>query len=267
MPRKIREAIPVVGLVTTSLPDGQKILLESEAGDLIAADIWRGGLFGFEGPTFRVFLKLLSSARMVLDIGANTGIYSLVAAKAQPACKVHAFEPVPAVLERLNNNIKINGLTNVTTAAMALSDSVGEMTLYVPPFAGLPTSASLNKDFRKACREIRVPVSTLDAYVTDHNLGKVDVIKIDTETTEHIVLGGGKEMLRRDHPAIICEVLEEGKTAPLLQKLMDELGYCYYRIHNSGLLLQTNLEGDDQERNYLFLGKDDPRRQLFESRI
>ncbi len=255
--RTLVDAIPVTGRVTARLRGGHKITMETQGDDVIAAAVYRHGLHGFEGATLDVFLERLSRSRTFLDIGANTGLYSLIAAAARPDLAVHAFEPVPGVCARLDRNIALNGPAGVVVHRLALSDRPGTLPLYVPADDRMPTSASLLQGFRDNCVEIQVPVDTLDNVVRSQQIQNVDLIKIDTEATEHLVLAGATELLGRDRPAIICEVLQ-GRTERFLQPLLAKAGYRFYQITGRGLVPRDAIEGHNDDPNYLFVHEAEP---------
>jgi FkbM family methyltransferase len=88
---------------------------------------------------------------LVLDVGANTGFYALVAVSVDPSVEVHAFEPYPPVLEVLHANVGMNVRgSRVRVFAEAVGGSRGDALLHIPnPSHGLvETSASLNPAFR-----------------------------------------------------------------------------------------------------------------------
>ena len=161
-------------------------------------------------------------------------------------------QPVPRVYEHLNHNIGLNRLSNVVTSNGAVTNFDGQKTLYIP--AGtMPVSASTLKGFRDAEEELQVPALTLDTFVERNHISRVDLMKIDTEATEHMVLEGGRNLIRRDEPVIICEVLK-GRTEKFLNKLFSALGYNYYWITEQGLIQKETIEGDGTYKysNYLF---------------
>lgn len=79
----------------------------------------------YEPETAPIFFQLASRARVTLDVGAYVGFYSLLAAHANPAGRVLAFEPLPANLQRLRDNVARNRLANVECIGAAVSDSEG----------------------------------------------------------------------------------------------------------------------------------------------
>lgn len=77
---------------------------------------WNGPL-NFEYTP--IFLKLVPSMKNFLDIGANVGYYSLIAATVNPEMKVYSFEPAKGPLNYLRKNVAINGLTNIEIQPIA----------------------------------------------------------------------------------------------------------------------------------------------------
>lgn len=253
MPQSIIERIPVVGLICLQLPNSKKLYLRTDGYDPIAQMLYWRGIDAFEGSTIQLFIKLLKCTDIVFDIGAYTGIYALIAAIDNPHRKVYAFEPVPIVCDYLKKNVEINKLHNLQIDPSAIADYDGDITLYIPR-AVIPTSASTLQWFRNPSKVISVPALTIDSFVAMNNISRVDLIKIDTEATEHRVLEGAKNTMKRDEPIIICEVLK-GLTERFLHSALNNLGYKYFWISSEGLIEKEQIEGDEtyKNRNYLFI--------------
>lgn len=149
-----------------------------------------------------VFKSFLRAGVIVADIGANLGEYSIVAGHVVgPAGRVIAVEPNPAVRERLERNVQLNALTNVTIMATAFSDTNGKAELHVPDGDwGLGTL-----DPRAAGDVFSVPTRMLDDVMTELALPSLDVIKIDVEGHEVSVFRGGRRTLAAHHPAVLYE--------------------------------------------------------------
>jgi FkbM family methyltransferase len=159
---------------------------------------------------------------------------------------------MPAVCDRLAENVKLNDLRNIQVHRCALADFEGTIDLYIPG-AGIPLSASTRAGFRHATEVVPVVAQTLDGFVAANGLASVDLIKIDTESTEPQVLAGGRQTLLHHRPLIICEVLA-GLTEDDLHAVLDGLDYHYFWITSDGLVRKERIEGDSvQFRNYLFV--------------
>lgn len=255
IPSFILSRIVVKGVISLRLHDSQTIRLYSDGNDQITSSLYWGGIEAFEGKSIKLFSDLLEYSEVVFDIGANVGIYSLIAASKDKHIVVYAFEPVPRIVDRLCRNMIINKLQNIIIIPCALANYDGKINLYIPDRV-IPTEASTLKGFREAAEVITVQSRTIDSFVKERQIERVDLLKIDTEGTEHEVLQGSKEILLRDEPIIICEVLK-GRTEFYLHQILDELGYVYFWISDKGLVKKKNIEGDPTYRNmnYLFISQ------------
>ena len=93
----------------------------------------------------------------------------------------------------------------------------------------------------------------LDTVMHAHGGSRVDLVKLDTEGTEPAVLAGARELLARDEPFIVCEVLH-GLTEAGLHAALEPLGYRWFAITAAGLVERPRIAGDPayRERNWLF---------------
>ncbi|MBF0285096.1 MAG: FkbM family methyltransferase [Magnetococcales bacterium] len=274
-PPHLLHRIPVTGEVWIPLPGGRRVGVCSDGEDQIAAMLHWGGWEGFEGETFRVFEALLPHVGVVLDLGANTGWYALAAGTADPARRVYAFEPVPAIFQRLTANIRLNGLTNVTAVAAAAAEREGEGVILLPDGSFLPTSATLEPDHLRAIhRRIRaetpIPLTTVDAFLAQRE-GESEgaaanelpmLIKIDVEGAEPRVLRGALRTLDRRAPLLVCEVLP-GAGAAIAEALAGR-DYLFYHLRPEGAVERRALVGDPAMHwlNWLLV----PRRRREETR-
>ena len=84
---------------------------------------------------------------------------------------------------------------------------------------------------------------------------RIDLVKIDTESTEPTVLRGLTTCLERHHPDIVCEVLV-GRTEAQLMEVLAPLGYRFWSITSNGLERRENIVADRRFLNYLFTTAD-----------
>jgi FkbM family methyltransferase len=248
-----------VGEVKCSLPTGQTLKLWSLGDDHIPNHLYWRGWQGFEPETVPVFFRLARRASVIIDAGAHIGVYSLLAALANPTATIYAFEPMPTVRRRLVENIRRNAVPNIEVVGDALGDRKGTADFYCIP-SGLPTTSSLSRDFLSLFGEgsfedidrLRVPVTTLDSFVAERGIERVDLVKIDTESTEADVLSGIRHVLWRDRPTVFCEVLPGGAPSEDLDAIVSEFNYRRYQLSPSGPMLRTRIEPDWRAFNYLF---------------
>lgn len=243
-----------IGSVQCVLPNGRLLRLWSRGDDWISNQVFWRGWDGYEPETTPLFYRYAARAQLTFDVGAHVGFYTLLAGHANPAGQVFAFEPLAPVFARLQSNVARNKLTNVTCRAAAVGDADGEADFFHVG-VGLPSSSSLSAEFmRRAGAVVRstVPVITLDRFVREQGLPRVNLLKIDTESTEPQVLRGMSETLRRDRPALFCEVLEGRGSERALEDILAPLGYRYYLLTPVGPVAKDRIEGHPEWLNYLF---------------
>jgi FkbM family methyltransferase len=213
------------------------------------------GLGTYEPYAVDCFLSILELAGpgAVYDVGANVGLYGLLAA-AYGDRQVHCFEPAPDTAAAARQIAAANGLT-MTVQEIALGDDTGTATLYLSD--STDSSNSLNPEFRAHSKEIVVPLETIDDYVA--RTGVVpSVLKIDTETTEPEVLAGAEKLIREHRPWIMVEVLY-ALVEDRLHAVMDQFGYTYYHLNGPGPREATEkIVGDSTWTYYMFLLAPEP---------
>ena len=147
-----------------------------------------------------------------VDVGANIGALTLVAAKRLAKGRVLAFEPVPQIFEQLSRNVALNDLSRVTLFNIGLFDRAGSLPMYRKQDIqfglineGVPSLFS-NEGDRE---EVTVPLRRFDDVAHEFGLEHLDVMKIDVEGAEAMVLRGAEASIRRFRPVIITEPSEE----------------------------------------------------------
>lgn len=130
-----------------------------------------------------LFAKHCKPGMVVLDIGANVGFYSLLAAHLVGSTgKVEAFEPVPRNLRYLREHVRINTLENTRVHAVAVGEAPGEIT-----FDDTTGSATGKISARG---RLKVPLVSVDALLGQGTIKTPDLMKIDVEGAEAMVLRG-----------------------------------------------------------------------------
>jgi FkbM family methyltransferase len=247
--------IPVTRIVTvsTSFSHGE-VMLDANGVDPIASMIYWYGLDGWEPETVPVFLRLVQPDTCILDVGANTGLFSLLAARHSPTTTVHAVEPVQRVFSMLMENVRRNALPNVACHRLALANSRGLVPMYVPQ-DDVPVMASLLPHWRPGSERIDVEACTVDDFVAAHDISALDLIKIDTEGAEDAVLEGAERTLANQRPFIICEVLAAGDTAKRLNAQLRTANYTFFRLGKDGPEATDRILGNviGECANYLFV--------------
>ena len=238
------------------------IRMESCGGrDQVVVQAYSAGWRSYEEPMPVVLLRLIGRAPCAfIDIGANTGFYTLIAAKAG-AVALHAFEPVPFIAKILIANIQHNFSDvhkGIQVYNYALSNQKGETCLYLPlqNHGLIETSASLNPQFRHEHSDVfKVNVTTLDDHLELEPIARELslVIKIDVESFEPQVLEGAAKTICKRRPAILLEILP-GADLDFYQKWIVKYNYKHYQLlPPNNIIAAKNIETSLSCRDHLFL--------------
>ena len=168
----------------------------------------------YEPETQGLLRRTLRPGMVVLDIGAHIGFYSiLVADLVGPSGRVYCFEAYRPNYRTLTRNLRANHFGWAEPYNLALSDRTGTATLSLNPIndGGHSLGSMANNpnligwDWTKLRKT--VPTTTIDEFIREKGIGRVDFIKIDVEGAETLVFSGASKLLSRpEAPAICCEV-------------------------------------------------------------
>lgn len=187
-------------LIKSRLSNGQQIWIDPN--DLIGRCIFYQGLW--EGPIARHFYEAVKPGDVVLDVGANIGQFSLLAAqKVGAGGTVFAVEANPATASLLHQNIAVNGLTNIQVLELAAWDEATTLTL-----RGGPAENCGAADVVAGAADGGIPVRAvcLDDVVLER-VTAVDIVKLDIEGAELRALRGMPRILGEKCPRLIyCEI-------------------------------------------------------------
>ena len=205
---RVYSHVPYRGIVKVDCGDGRFFRIRSR-GNQIENNLYWDGLYGHEPESMRQWARLASGAGVVLDIGANSGVFALLAA-AMGARVVHAFEPLPRVHAILAGNATLNPGFPLHTWSVAAGSHDGTAKIY-DPGGDAPSSASLSSEFALgAFGEIPstdIAVRSIDSFCRERGIASVDLIKIDVEGYEGFALRGMQEVVAASKPFILMEVL------------------------------------------------------------
>lgn len=203
----------------------------------------------------------LTKDAVALDIGANQGVYACAfGLSVGPAGRVIAVEPIPRQVARLTENLKLNGLRNVSVVDAAISDRIGTAELDLS--AG-DTSASIVTGFGND--RINVKTTTIDEIVRENGLGRVDFIKLDVEAAELLALAGADETLTAYRPTLCLEAADEALFAQI-EDLLSGYGYVCRKFDTSGQLVAMG-GFDKPEANVFFMSRETEARLREEGKL
>jgi FkbM family methyltransferase len=183
--------------------------------------------FGKNGERWLLETLRDEPIRTVLDIGANVGKWSLVAAEMFPQATVYALEIIPATASELRT--RMVGQSRIKTFNLGLTDRTGTVTMRYHP------SASAHATFTEyphswEGQRIACPVMKGDEFLAREGIQEVDFLKLDVEGAEHLVLRGFEELLRERRVRLVQ--FEYGRVNILTRFLLKDFyelfaGYGY----------------------------------------
>lgn len=198
------------------------------------------------------FLDMIRPADLVLDIGANIGLMTVLMSRRVPHGHVEAFEPIGENYRALTRIVDHYGLRNVTLHQMALSDADGELQMIMPEqshvrMQGLSHVAT---DDDEPGERYSVPSRRLDDLTLPE--GRVAAIKIDVENHEVFVFRGGRQLIERDRPLVYTELWDNDRTTECLT-MFRELSYSVQVYDEASATLREVPEGHQDAGNYFLV--------------
>jgi FkbM family methyltransferase len=208
--------------------------------DSIAREVCFTGRY--EPQDTALLRRLLKPGMNFIDVGANWGYFTLVAAYLVGAGgRVLSLEPDPRLYKILGENVERNGLRHVSAHRVAASDRDGTLTL-----AGFDESGGnfgLSRVVEEApdgASRFSVASRSLDALLDEREgFGQVDVLKMDIEGAEDLALSGMRVGLARGryrcvllelHPTLLAE---RGRSVSEVVDLLVSAGYRGWRIDHT----------------------------------
>lgn len=189
-------------------------------------------LFGvYENTEIESWIEKIESDSVVIDIGGNIGVYTILAGKKAVHGKVICFEPEDENLKLLKKSVQENKLSNVTIIEKCVGDAPGESLLNISKYNKGKHSLIKSEDDNGTQK---VEIVTIDDEVDRLGLQKVDIAKIDVEGWEAKVLEGMKNTIDRFHPEILFEFspqrIKQSGTDPIeFLKKIENKGYKFYK--------------------------------------
>ena len=182
-------------------------------------------------------LSYFQNGMYYFDIGANNGYYySLKIANKYPQSRVYSFEPDCKILHHLKKNVEFNNLNNIEIHEIALSDNVGHAKLS----KDMGASGFIVVDDNLVVDTINVQCTSLDIFLYDHNIPRIDLIKVDIEGGEFNFLKGAVNSLNKYKPLLILEVTEN-----LLQRSNTSKLEIEFFLKSSGYRLAGIVKSND----------------------
>lgn len=200
-----------------------------------------------------LFASLSKRSNAILDIGANSGLFSLVAAKSNPDAEIIAFDILPEAYHVLIDNLILNNL--LEKVEIQLVGVGGDEGVFYAPFNNITSEMTTGMSLDWGAindNQVRVRIKTLDDICLPRFIGKKLCIKIDVEGTEVDIFTHGCKTLDMIKPDIICEVLTFGRQIDLYDQILKDYSYRKYLITNEGLKEFDKIKPDVRFKDWFF---------------
>lgn len=202
----------------------------------IQEEVYTNKAFSLEGP-YEYREVMIKPGDFVIDAGANVGLFSVVASKkAGLEGRIFSFEPIEEARSFLEYNVGINKCSNVAIQADALGECDGYVDFLVDPGEGIELSSKTLNVHGKSAHIQKVYQITLDAFVANNNIEKVDFIKADIEGAERDLLAGSQQVIKRFKPRIALRTYHLPDDPKVLSGLIKEY-VPEYKIYQLGKTL------------------------------
>ena len=258
----------IYGVVNVNI-EASRFRIYSEADDFIANDIYYG--LDYETSEFKLIKALVNKSNYFVDVGANTGIFSIFASCVNNDLQVISFEPHPGNLKRLLKNVALNKAP-IQSFELAMGNKESTTHFTIPLDDSLSTISSINNNFTEnfsdtAFKTIEVKQRTLDSFLKPYPISSRDLIKIDVEYYEPQVLEGAAGILSTAKPWLLLEVLDYSQLvqqfprmkgmisedhAYQIESALSSFGYFAYQLQSNGVKLVNSVIGPHENRNFLF---------------
>lgn len=220
--------------ITTIEPE--RLLIEVIPSDVIGMPIMRTGVYEFAAS--KLVREYLTAGDVFVDVGANIGYYTIIAGRAVGRSGlVHAFEPSPRIRARLERNVKLNGMAQVTLHAEAVTAQSGTVHLVEPMDKGNDGLAFV--DTSGESKGIEVRSVRLDE-LSELRDRPPALLKVDVEGGEPEVFRGASGLLNEaDAPSILFESFELERDTDILRSF----GYRVFQpvLRNGHVQLSADL--------------------------
>ena len=187
----------------------------------------------YEAGTLHAFDLLLKNGDIFFDIGSNIGLMTLYASrKVGRSGQVHSFEPEPGTYKILEENCLINRVENIFLNKIALGSEEMEGVIYPNLDINRGAASLVRQDGTNGSR---IWINTLDQYLSNRDIKKIKLIKVDIEGYEIEMLKGALKLLSSENAPILCieyskDVKSVGEVSTIYDLLKEVNNYQVYKF-------------------------------------
>ena len=256
IPESVYQHLYFNGIITVKVNEKQSFKM-MHYGHPIENDLFWKGLYGsWEKKSMKLWSDLSRKSNTIFDIGANTGVYSMVSKAVNSSADVHAFEPFKTIHKKLEYNAAINHF-QIHSNCKAISNYTGEGVIYTDG-SDFAYSVTVNKNLWVKDKEpvkLNIKTITLKEYIEQNNITSIDLMKIDVETHEPEVMEGFSPYFEQFRPILLIEILND-EVAQKLNKYFDVNKYDFYNIDEKAGIRKTPSLMKSDFYNYLIVPKE-----------
>jgi FkbM family methyltransferase len=256
LPESVYQHLYFNGIINVKVNENESFKM-MHYGHPIENDLFWKGLYGsWEKQSMKLWTNLSKRSNIIFDIGANTGVYSMVSKTVNPRAEVHAFEPFEAIHQKLDYNASINNF-KIHTNCKAISNYTGDGVIYTDG-GDFAYSVTVNKNLWVKDQqpvELNIKTITLKEYIEQNRITNIDLMKIDVETHEPEVMEGFIPYFNQFKPILLIEILND-EVAQKLNKYFDVNKYSFYNIDEKAGIRRTMSLMKSDFYNYLIVPKE-----------
>jgi len=200
--------------------------------DWIQKQIFYFGRYEVERKETQYIKSIVKEGDVFFDIGTNVGYYTLMVAKRiGNNGKVFSFEPVTSTFDKLKANVEKNNFKNVSLNKIGISDISQEIEINISDADNSGMSSLIH--IPNSSKKEVIKTISLDEYLKEKELEKINLIKIDVEGVEFQAIKGMTETLIKYSPIVLVEILSSklgqiGKTNTEIYNLFYKNDYKAY---------------------------------------
>jgi FkbM family methyltransferase len=211
----------------------------------------------YEQEDSEMLYKLVTDGDTIFDIGANIGWYSNHLAKKLPASTIYSFEPIPETFAQIKRNTELNEAKNIKLNNFAFADERKKLTFfYSPNITGASSSVNITENDNMV--KLECEANTIDNFVKENNIARLDFVKCDVEGAELFVYRGGAATFEKYKPIVFTEMLRKWAAKFCYHPndiiaFFGQFGYKCYTSHSGKLIEMPKVTDETMETNFFFL--------------